>query len=806
MAYRKKRKTRRRSRNFKKRLIVISVSILVLVSLVVFGVGTVVLASVSKDLSKIAKGPAVIPAQTTKIYAYNPSGDHQLLTNLFVDQDRVIVPLGHIPTKFRQAVISIEDERFYAHRGVDFKAIARAVVADLKAGKAAEGASTITQQYVKNTFLTSEKSVKRKLKEAVLAYELEKVLSKEKILENYLNTIYFGQSSYGIETAAHTFFGKQAKDITLAEGALLAGVIRIPNTYSPYTNPKMAKMRRDLVLSKMYENKYITKKEYESTVKQPVVVVPPRPRQIPAAYFVEYVKQQLIDKYGTNMVFKGGLRVYTTLDMRMQNAAETSINKILNRPGDPNSSIVSVDPRNGHIKALVGGGDFTNQKFNLAVQSKRQPGSAFKTFVLAAALEKGISVSKGYASSPTRIKMPGQDWNVRNATEGGGGRSMNLREAMAKSVNAVFARLIMEVGPKNVVDVAKKMGITSPLDAFPAIALGGLRIGVSPLEMASAYGTLANNGAHYKATAIIKVTDSTGKVLDEFKPAPTQAIGPTTAYLVTDILKNVIRGGTGRAASIGRPAAGKTGTTQNYGDAWFVGYTPHLSTSVWVGYMATKKPMTNVHGIRVAGGTFPAQIWRYFMNEALTVYPRSDFSRPRGGLYQVKLCVESNKKAGPYCPETYIAVFPPKQGPAGLCEIHKDPPPVTVGNFKGLSESAAKQLADSLGLGMQLKFMVTEQQAGVIVDQSPPAGAVIPKGSNITLVITVPKPRHPRLMNVVGISRATAERELSKSGYVSSVKTNKVGDPDLVGKVIRQSPAAGTELKLGSEVVLTIGN
>lgn len=805
MAYRKKRKLRR-SGNFKKRLILITISIVILASLAVFGVITVVLASASKDLAKIAKGPAVVPAQTTKIYSYNPNGPPQLLTNMFVDQDRVIVPLDHIPTKFRQAVIAIEDERFYSHRGVDFKAIARAIVADVKAGKAAEGASTITQQYVKNAFLTADKTIDRKLKEAVLSYELEKVLTKGQILENYLNTIYFGQSSYGIETAAHTFFGKQAKDITLAEGALLAGLIRIPNAYSPYTNPEKAKARRDLVLQKMYENGYITKQELDTTKNQPVVVVPPKPKKVPAAYFVEYVKQQLIDKYGTNMVFKGGLRVYTTIDMRMQGAAENTVAKTLNRPGDPSASIVAVDPRNGHVKALVGGSDFTSQKFNLAVQSKRQPGSAFKTFVLAAAIEKGISVSKGYASGPARIAMPGKDWNVKNATEGVGGRSMNLREAMAKSVNAVFARLIMEVGPQKVVEVAKKMGITTPVDAFPAIALGGLRIGVTPLEMASAYATLANNGAHYKPTAIIRVTDSSGKVLDEFKPAPTQAIAPTTAYLVTDILKNVIRGGTGKAASIGRPAAGKTGTTQNYGDAWFVGYTPHLSTSVWIGYMGgSKKHMTNVHGIRVAGGTFPAQIWRSFMNDALSVYPRSDFTRPKGGLYQTVLCIETNKKAGPYCPDTYLATFPAKQGPAGLCDLHKDPPPVTVGNFKGLSEKAAKELAESLGLSLKLNFMVTRDQPGVIVNQSPPAGAVIGKGSTVTLTVTVLKPEIPILMNVVGVKSDEADKELIKSGYVVIIKTKKVDDKSLIDKVIKQSPAAGTELTAGSTVILTIG-
>lgn len=803
-----KNRIRKRRRNRKKlltRLFAIIAIIFVALLLTAFGVGAMVVASVSKDLTKLANDPIVIPAQTTKIYTYSADGKPHLLTDFFVDQNRIIVPLDKISPLLQQAVISIEDERFYQHRGVDFRAIARALVTDIGEGKVAEGGSTITQQYIKNVFLTSEKSINRKLKEAILAYRIEKTLSKDKILELYLNTIYFGQSSYGIETAAHGFFGKSAKDLALAESALLAGVIRAPNDYSPYNYPEKAKNRRNLVLSKMFEGGFIDEKEMEAAKNKPIKVIPPKPRSTVAPYFVEYVKQTLIKKYGANMVFKGGLRVYTTLDLRMQESAEKSALKILNRPGDPSASIVAIEPRNGHIKALVGGSDFNTQKYNIAVQGRRQPGSAFKTFVLAAAIEEGISISKSYPSSPVRISLPGNDWVVRNATEGTGGKNMNLREAMIRSVNAVFARLVMDVKPENVVKAARKMGITSHLDPYPSIALGGLKIGVSPLEMASAYATLANSGDYIKPTAIIKITDAEGKTIENHKPDPKPAINPVTAYLVTDILKGVIRSGTGRAAAIRWIAAGKTGTTQEYGDAWFVGYTPHLSTSVWVGYRDSKKPMKNVHGIRVAGGTFPARIWGAFMREALKPYPRTDFSKPSKGLYQVRLCTISDKKAGPYCPKTYIATFLANQKPPDLCDIHTEPPPVSVGNFIGLSEENAKKLAKKIGLSLSIEYRAVEGRIGIVIEQSPAKGKTVKMESTVKLVIAIEKPSYPKLVSVVGLDKASAESELKGAGFIVSIQTQEVDDPALIDKVIKQSPSKGTELQPGSTVTIVVG-
>jgi penicillin-binding protein 1A len=426
--------------------------------------------------------------------------------------------------------------------------------------------------------------------------------------------------------------------------------------------------------------------------------------------------------------------------------------------------------------------------------------------VLAAALENGISQSKPYSSKPGRFTLPGgQSWSVKNSTEGNGGRPMALREATAKSVNAVFARLVLDVGADKVVATAKKMGITSPLDAFPSIALGGLRIGVSPLEMASAYGTLANEGQHVEPMAITKITDASGKILDVAKIQPQQVISRTTAYLVTDILKNVIRSGTGRRANIGRPAAGKTGTTQNYHDAWFAGYTPQLSTAVWVGYSNKQKPMYSVHGMKVAGGTFPAQIWARFMSSALAGKPREDFDRPTKGLIQVKLCVESDKLARSYCPETYIATFTPKQKPTQLCDIHTTPPPVTVPSFTGLRDTDAIYLAEKMGFAVAKTYQQVDKNPGIVVSQSPKAGSVAKQGDTIALTITMLKPPLPKVPDVTGMSRGDAEGNLSRAGFVVIIK-EQPGDPSQLGKVLSQSPQSGTAQSGGSTVTIVVGS
>lgn len=715
--------------------------LLILVFLVWIGIRQITAAL--KDMPKLSLGKPIESAQTSKIFA----SDGTLLADFFVEQNRVLIPLSDISLHLQHAVVAIEDERFYEHQGVDLRAIARAVYINLKSGRVVEGGSTISQQYVKNSFVTPEKTMSRKIKEALLAYRLEQTFSKKKILEKYLNTIYFGQSVYGTQTAAQFYFSKDAKDLTLDESAFLAGLIRSPNYYSPLTNPQKALVRRNTVLRRMADLGFITKEEAEAAMPLPLKISPPRQKVTAAPYFVEYIKQGLIDKYGANMVFKGGLRVYTTLDPKMQQAAEEAIAKVLDKPDDPSASLVAIEPRTGYIRALVGGKDFNVQKFNLAVQGHRQAGSAFKTFVLTSAVDQGISPTKVYQSSPITIKLPAKDWEVHNYTEGSGGPPMTVRSGTIHSVNAVYARLVMDVGAENVVEMAKKMGIETPLDPFPAIALGGLRIGVTPLEMASAYATLANQGTYVKPTAVIKITDATGKLLFKAKRKEKQAMDSSVAYIVTDILQDVVRSGTGTRANIGRPTAGKTGTTQNYRDAWFVGYTPDLAASVWVGHPQGQISMTRVHGIRVAGGTFPAQIWARFMHRALEDTPPSDFPVPKTGLKRVKICAESGLLATPYCPDARYAAFVKGTTPTKNCDIHTGPPEgeqkegenkneVKVPSVVGMSTNEAISTLQNAGFGVAQSMQASEAPPDQVINQLPSGDSSAPAGSTVIIYVS----------------------------------------------------------------------
>lgn len=735
---------------------------------------SLVLGSCSGMMSSLPKleDQSMRDAQTSKMYAANG----KMIARFFVEQNRDVIPLAQIPESMQLAVIAIEDERFYEHKGVDLQAVGRALWMDLRHGRVIEGGSTITQQYVKNTFITPEKTLKRKIKEAALAYQLEKKYNKREILEKYLNTIYFGQSAYGVQVAAQTFFGRHARQLSLDQSALLAGLIRSPNTYSPYTNPEVAKNRRALVLNKMVQLKFITKGEAERAKAKPLKLKTPRPAAAFAPYFVEYVKQEILDdpRFGptpssrANALYKGGLRIRTTLDMRMQRAAEQAAFSTLGQPDDPSVGLVAVDPKTGHIKALVGGRDFKKHKFNLAVQGRRQPGSSFKIFVLAAALAKGISPNDTYESGGITIQLPGEDWHVGN-TEGGGGPAMDLWKATAGSVNGVFARLVMDVGAKNVVKYARKMGITSHLDPWPSIALGGLRFGVSPLEMASAAGTLANHGVRVKPSGITKITDSSGEPIYKTVPDKKRALSADVADLETNILEGVIQGGTGRAAAIGRPAAGKTGTAQNYQDAWFVGYTPQLAAAVWVGFPNELIPMNNVRGITVMGGTFPAEIWAKFMSVAHEGLPELGFERVAAGESKgekIKICVESELLATDYCPDVIEKHMDPEDAPKKYCNIHTKPLETKskVPNVVGMGGSTAESTLKSAGFDVnRVSRPKSGVASGIVYAQSPGGGTNARQGSSVTIYVssgegTGGKPR--------------ASFSLSKSGTTVSVSAS----------------------------------
>jgi len=547
-------------------------------------------------------------------------------------ENRILVRSSEISSNVKRAVIAIEDRRFYTHKGLDYTGIARAIVEDVRRQRAAQGASTITQQFVKNALVAQQnRSLFQKLREAALAYQLERKWSKEKILTEYLNTVYFGEGAYGIESAARVYFGWNhpecepncAEVLEPAEAATLAGLIASPASYSPVQNPAVALERRNLVLQRMYEQGLITTSELRDAERQSL---PPRgeirtPKKVSRSpYFTSWVEDQLVGRYGSGNTFGGGLEIRTTLDLDFQEAAEEAIAGRLGGIG-PSAALVAIDNDTGGVRAMVGGSDFEQRPFNLATQGHRQPGSAFKPFTLVAALEKGISPGRTFASSPKTLEGPRGPFKVENYEDRYAGVT-SLAAATTASDNAVYAEVGYQlVGTRAIARVAREMGVRTPVSRNPAMVLGGLKQGVTPLEMAKAYETLAAGGQVVSGSlasregAPVTYTRVKGSgIHDENKTRRKRVISEGIAEQATQILSTVVTGGTGRAASIGEFAAGKTGTTENYQDAWFVGFNDDMTVAVWVGYPEGAKPMeTEYRGEPVAGGTFPAEIWRDFM-------------------------------------------------------------------------------------------------------------------------------------------------------------------------------------------------
>ncbi|CAN5762949.1 penicillin-binding protein 1A [soil metagenome] len=582
-------------------------------------------------------------ARSSHIYA----ADGSLLATLRGANFRVPIDYSQMPSNLRRAVIASEDSRFFEHQGLDFAAIVKALADSQFSDERLRGASTITQQYVGTVFVGKERTLTRKIREAQIASQLEREVSKEKILERYLNTVYFGAGAYGVEAAANTFFGKSAKDLTLSESAQLVGQIPAPSRYSPYTNPARAEARRLDVVSRMEQVGNITSAEALEGRRDKPVFQEARPTEEILRYpwFVDAVKRYLQHTYGVERTFNGGLEVTTTIDPRMQDLAEKAINEALPSPDDPYASLVSIEPSTGYVKALVGGRDYLTEKYNIAIQGRRQPGSSFKPFVLVAALESGLLPSSTFRG-PSTICLAA--WRpkceVSNFDNAGFG-TIDLRRATVNSVNTVYAQLVLKVGPKEAVDTIRRMGIPGPtwmpprgsctvteddscrtrIEAVPALTLGSEE--VTPFEMASAFGTLANRGTYQVPKVVSKITEADGTVIEEGPASPRDAVDSQVADNANAILQGVVTGGTGTRASIGRPAAGKTGTAQDFQNAWFVGYTPELSTSVWVGFKDANKPLLRVQGLnRVTGGTIPAQIWAAFMKPALGDAPVTEFA------------------------------------------------------------------------------------------------------------------------------------------------------------------------------------
>jgi penicillin-binding protein 1A len=570
------------------------------------------------------------------------AADGSLLGSIPAERNREPVTAGQMSLWIRKATISIEDRRYFEHGGIDLEGIARAAVADIKAGQIVEGGSTITQQLVRNLYISKERTVQRKVKEACLATKLDRAWSKERILTTYLNQVYYGNHAYGIEAAAQTYFSKPATKLDLSEAALVAGLTQAPSVYDPFTAPARALARRREVLAAMLETRVITPRIYAKTLHAKVVLHPGRLySRIREPYFFGYVRDKLIEAYGAATVRSGGLKVYTTIKPRYQRLAETAIKETLNLPTDPASALISISPRTGAIRAMAAVvPNRPKNQFNLLSQARRQPGSTFKTFVLTAAVEEGINPdSTYYVSAPFTYKThPAGDcddgtwWCVHTYANDYYGWS-SIRSATLRSDNSVYAQLTLDVGPEKVAEVARRMGVRSQLDVnggyVPSIGLGS--IAVSPLDLATAYSTLAAGGVHAEPMAIRRVV-LPGVGVDTHAgwgvPKRRRAISEGVAAIVTRILEQNVQSGTGTRAAFGRPAAGKTGTNEEHADAWFAGYTPELATTVWVGYTGGEIPMENVHGIAVAGGTFPAEIWRLFMEPALEGTEPESFPEP----------------------------------------------------------------------------------------------------------------------------------------------------------------------------------
>jgi penicillin-binding protein 1A len=628
---------RPRLKRLRMALILAGLSVLALVS-TAFGM----MMAVASDLPQLENRSEFKRAQNSLLTDVH--GDYLATLS---DQGRIIIPTRDIAPAMQHAIIAIEDERFYENQGVDLRGTARALWQDITSGKAVQGGSTITQQFVKNaTRAQNRRTLLEKVREAALAYHLTRKWPKEKILTEYLNSIYFGNGAYGIESAARTYFGNDvnhrgcgrperrcASELKPPEAALLAGLVASPTAYDPVANRRAATRRRNLVLEKMLEQGYLTRAEYVRGRAEPVpssaTIRPPTVQAASksVAYFTSWVRQQVVDRYGPREALLGGLRVQTTLDLGLQRSAELAISRWLGNPMGPQAALVAIDNDSGEIRAMVGGTDYARVPFNLATQGQRQPGSAFKPFVLATALRRGISPNSTWSSQRRVFNVPGstEKFTVNNYEDNYSGIS-TLARATTFSDNSVYAQVGIKTGIARIARTAERMGIRTPVSNNYAITLGGLEQGVTPLDLAHAYQTLATGGLLVTGTLgagkrgpvgirRVRLRDDRNRIRDRNERRRQRVLPKAVAQETTHLLESVIKVGTARVAQLGTVYAwGKTGTTENYGDAWFVGATDKLTVAVWVGYPNELRPMrTEYRGEPVAGGTYPAQIWHDFM-------------------------------------------------------------------------------------------------------------------------------------------------------------------------------------------------
>jgi penicillin-binding protein 1A len=773
------------------------------------------LTAIAAQISALDPSRQRTPPQNSYVYA---SDGHTVLAVLRGSQARVIVPSEDISPLVKQAIVAVEDKRFYEHHGVDVHGVLRALWSDLTGGPV-QGGSTITQQFVKNAINGNAPTLTRKLKEAALAWKLEQPggWSKDRILTAYLNTIYFGNGAYGVQMASKIYFGHGAKVLTPAEAALLAGIPENPSLYDPVAHPAAMRERRDLVLQQMYLQHYIDGPELKDALNRPLPspesVRQPATQSAAAPYFANYVTNQLVERYGARHVFGGGMKVVTTVDLGLQKIARQAIDKVLPASIGPSAALVAIDIHTGQVVAMIGGRNFHASQFNLATQGERQPGSAFKPFVLAAALRDGIAPSSVLVSHPVVLDAGGRAWSVSNFEHDSMG-PINLDTAIAYSDNTVFAQLTNVVGPGNVVDTAEQMGITSPLHPYFSIGLGGEP--ATPIEMARAYATLANGGYRLDSSkfgnepiAVQSITLPSKNPSKPNEPTDNTPIAQAIPWLVNgnaaiedQMLQGVVRYGTGTAAQLpGWQVAGKTGTTEDYGDAWFVGFTPDMVTAVWVGYPNKLIPMTTeYHGHTVEGGTFPAEIWKAFMEKAVhyrgyvpTTFPAVNvpYASParvifRGG----KLQLDNGNCRGSASLEFFTGTTPKSVAP---CK----PNEVDVPDVRGATLDAAKARLIGQPLLTTVVYAPAKpgRRAGIVVGQSPARGTL---SSYQKVRLVVSRAVYGVVPSLVGMNVRAARATLAR------MKLRARLSGGVSGRVVAQEPRPGVAAGPGMRVVLTV--
>ncbi len=639
-----------------------------------------------RDLPPAASIANFHPPIATKIYDINNGQIGQ-----FFIEWREPMTLDYIPRNLQLAFIALEDRLFYKHWGINIWSIVRATLANFFSGRVVQGASTITQQLARNMFLTQERSIERKLKEAFLALKIERLYTKDEIFEMYLNQVYFGHGAHGVEAASQFYFGKSVKELTMAECALLAGIPRSPNQYSPFEDLEMAKKRRSLVLQKMYECNFITDEELARAQAEAIYLKSNRSTPQIGAYFQEEVRRYIELKYGYDLLYRSGANVYTTLNIDIQKKAEEILEEGLKKiekdyrlplprslvdsigqsdtatgPGYLQGAMIILDPHTGYVQAMIGGRDFKKSKFNRATQAKRQAGSSFKVFVFAAAMDNGFTASDIILDAPIVLDIPAEDSIYRPSNYDRQFMGpMTLRRALMLSRNLVAIRLIRTIGPELVIEYARLMGIKSKLLPVVSLALGSCEVNL--LEMCTAFGVIDNGGVKIEPILIRKIVDRDGNTIERNIPNEERILTPQTAYVILNTMKSVVDGGTAyrvRQTGFHRPAAGKTGTTNNYTDSWFVGFTPELVGGIWIGYDDNKRIYRGA-----TGGDVAAPIWGRFMKAVLDTAPMKNFNVPERILFR-KTCSKTGLLATQYCPKAREDAFIRGSEPSDSCTLH----------------------------------------------------------------------------------------------------------------------------------------